>query len=230
MSMLTIIQNVADTVGIDRPSSVVGSTSTTAKQMLALLNMSGKMLARRHTWQRLMGEHTFNTVSGTASYALPSDYDRHIDDTAWDRSNYWSVRGSITPQEWQIRKSAIVASGIRSRFRIKGNLVYIDPTPTAADSMVYEYIINTWTTDSAGANPSDKYNADADLTIFPEYLLELDLIWRFKKAKGLDYGEEFRDFETQFAIEKQADKPSYTLKMGSDNVRVLANIPDTGFG
>ncbi|MFQ5356634.1 MAG: hypothetical protein ACE5DY_09170, partial [Mariprofundaceae bacterium] len=100
MSMLSIIQNVADTIGIDRPSSVVGSTNKTSTQMLAMLNMSGKMLARRHAWQRLMSEHTFSTVNGTASYSLPSDYDRHIDDTAWDRSNYWAVRGSITPQEW----------------------------------------------------------------------------------------------------------------------------------
>lgn len=228
--MLSIIQNVADAVGIDRPSSVIGSTNKSSTQMFALLNMSGKMLSRRFAWQRLIAEHTFDTVSGTASYALPSDYDRHIDDTAWDRSNYWATRGSITPQEWQARKSGIVSTGVQRRFRVKGNLVYIDPTPTSADTLVYEYISTDWTTDSVGANPSDKYNADSDLTLFPEYLLELDLLWRFKKAKGLDYGEEFRDFETQFAIEKQADKPSYTLKMGGGSKVVQANIPETGFG
>lgn len=230
MSMLTIIQNVADVVGVDRPSSVVGSTNKTSTQMLALLNLAGRMLSRRHAWQRLMVEHTFSTSNGDADYALPSDYDRHIDDTAWDRTNFWQMRGSISPQEWQARKSGIIPTGVRRRFRVKGNQVFIDPTPTSTDSLVYEYISTDWTTDSGGSNPSAKYNADADLTIFPEFLLELDLIWRFKKAKRFDYGEEFRDFETQFEIEKQADKPSYKLNMGGRQRVFPANIPESGFG
>jgi len=97
--------------------------------------------------------------------------------------------------------------------------------------MVYEYISNSWTTDSVGNNGSNSYTLDTDITVFPEYLLELDLIWKFRRAKGLDYGEDFRDFQTQFELEKQADKPSETLNMQPSNRAILSvNIPETGFG
>lgn len=230
MSLLSIVQNVANTVGVDEPSSVFGSTNNTSIQMLAIANRSGKMLARRHPWQRLQKEHTFSTVASTETYSLPSDYDRHIDNTAWDRTNYRLMRGSLSPQEWQQRKSGIVSTGINYRFRVRGNLFYLDPIPSSVDSMVFDYISDQWTTDSGGANPSNEWNADTDLTIFPEYLLELDLLWRFKKEKGLEYAEDFRDFETQFEIEKAADTPNYTIDMGYKPRIIPANVPEAGFG
>jgi len=231
MSLLTIVQNTADAIGIDQPLDVISSTNKTSIQMLSLLNRSGQMLARRFNWNRLIKEQTVITVASTASYALPKDFVRIIDNTLWDRTNYWKMRGSISPQEWQFRKSAIAVQGIRKRIRVFGNLLYIDPTPTAIETLVYEYVSDQWTTDSGGTNPSNKYNADGDLSIFPEYLLELDLIWRFRKTKGLDYGEEFRDFQTQFELEKQNDKPSETLMMEPNRLQDFpVNVPETGFG
>jgi len=230
MSLLSIIQDATDIIGIDKPVSIIGNTGTTASQMLAMLTMSGRMLARRHAWQALMNEHVFSTAASTESYALPGDYDRHLDDTAWDRTNFWNIRGSLTPREWQIRKSGLVPTGVRRRFRVKGGLVFIDPIPTTIDSLVYEYISRNWITDSAGANPASAFVADTDLTIFSEPLMTLDLIWRFKKEKGFDYAEDFRDFETQFQIEKQADTPSSRLNMGGHRATVIANAPETGFG
>jgi len=230
MSLLSIIQDAADIIGIDKPVSIIGNTGTTSSQMLAMLTMSGRMLARRHDWQALINEHVFNTAASTESYALPADYDRHIDDTAWDRTNLWNVRGSITPREWQIRKSGVVPTGVRRRFRVKGGFVFIDPIPTTIDSLVYEYISKNWITDSAGASAASAFVADTDITIFSETLMTLDLIWRFKKEKGFDYAEDFRDFETHFQIEKQIDTPSSRLNMAGNGAVVTANVQEAGFG
>ncbi|MGO7360494.1 hypothetical protein ACCS66_38650, partial [Rhizobium ruizarguesonis] len=43
---------------------------------------------------------------------------------------------------------------------------------------------------------------DTDTAHFPQYLLQLSLILRWKRTKGLDYGEEIASFErsTEAAI------------------------------
>ena len=230
MTLLTIVQNVTDEVGVDRPTSVVGSTSRTQRQLLALLNSLGKELVRKHDWNFLQTEHTFSTVVDQENYSMPADYARHINDTAWDRSNFWFMRGSMTPQEWQARKSSVVAAGITKRFRVMGNEFLVEPTPTAVESLVYEYISENWTTDSGGSNPSDVFNADTDLTLFDENLLELGLKWKFLSAKGLPYAEEFRTYEQQLAILMAGDQPRYTLNMGHRRARPAANVPETGLG
>jgi len=46
VTLLTIIQNVSDEVGIERPTSVIGTSDQTVRQLLALSNRAGKMLAR----------------------------------------------------------------------------------------------------------------------------------------------------------------------------------------
>ena len=102
----------------------------------SLASRSGRILAKRFNWVVLQKEHTFNTADGTASYALPSDFEKLLDLTTWDRANYWSHRGPTSPQEWQQIKSGLVASAqLTKRFRIKPdtrvNKFYIDPTPSA---------------------------------------------------------------------------------------------------
>jgi hypothetical protein len=47
-SLLTIIQDVADRIGLVRPSSVIGSSDHQVRQLLALANQEGREQARRH--------------------------------------------------------------------------------------------------------------------------------------------------------------------------------------
>ena len=77
---------------------------------------------------------------------------------------------------------------------------------------------------------ADVFNADTDLTLFDENLLELGLKWKFLSAKGLPYAEEFRTYEQQLAIIMAGDQPRYTLNMGHRRARPAANVPETGLG
>ena len=83
-----------------------------------------------------MKEHTFNTVNGTQNYALPTDFDRFVSGTAYNRTDLDAMAGPITPQTYQSDRFGTVTGGIVQRFRLKSasNALRFDitPTPTAA--------------------------------------------------------------------------------------------------
>ncbi len=243
MTLLSIVQGVCDEIGFAAPTSVIGSADKTAIQMLALANRGGKQLAKRGKgiggWAVLQTEHTFTTTDGTAEYALPSDFAFLIDDTLWDRANFWKLKGPVPPQEWQVIKSGVLASsaGPRRRVRIKPSAssnvkaVFVDPTPaTTGETLVYEYVSDLWCEDSGGTGQS-AWAADTDTGILDEDYLALDLKWRFQKAKSLEYGEDKREFELELAQALARDGGSQILNMGSsDELLLTANLPETGFG
>ena len=58
----------------------------------------------------------------------------------------------MTPQEWQLIKSGVVTSYPRQRYRIWGNSaskLYIDPTPSTAETLAFEYVSYGWVTAKA---------------------------------------------------------------------------------
>lgn len=65
MTLLELIQAVADELALNRPALVIGSTDPQTRQLLALLNRLGSDLARQYDWQELNKEHIFTTVSYT---------------------------------------------------------------------------------------------------------------------------------------------------------------------
>ena len=56
MSLLTMVQNATDALGIPRPSAVVGSSDQQIKQILSIANIAGKSLARKYRWSALVKE------------------------------------------------------------------------------------------------------------------------------------------------------------------------------
>lgn len=235
MSLLTVAQTVLREVGFPDLSSIVSNTDESARRLYGLANRSGKALMKRHNWTVLQKEHTFSTGSGTAYYDLPSDFDRFIPITGWDRTNYWALQGPISPQEWQVIKSGITQTGPRRRYRIKPlsgtRKIYLDPTPTSTNSLVFEYISSKWCA-SSGGTAQTAYAADADAAYGDlEYLIELDVKWRFQEILGQPYLEARDEFDRAWAAEKarDGDQPRLSLN-GSRRYSQGMNIPESGYG
>jgi hypothetical protein len=231
MTLLTVCQAVARDAGFDVPASIVANTDDTAVQLLALATKAGEILARK-PWQNLQNEYTFTTVIGQAEYDLPPGYRAFIDDTAWDRTNYWQLRGSLSPQEWQARKSGVISQSPRSRFRVKGNKIVIDPTPTAELDFVIEYLDSRWVNKQGGEDRETTFTNDTDTVRFDEFLLQLELLWRFLGRKGLAYLEEKQESDVQIAIAMARDTPSVPMNLAgsSEPWPPLPTVPVTGFG
>lgn len=235
-SLLGIAQAVAEELGLPTPSTIIGSSDRTAVQLLRLINRSGRILAKKN-WAILQVEYTFSTVDGTASYDLPSDFERLLDGSLWDRTQYWQLRGPMSPKDWQIYKSGLIANTtLRSRFRIKAdtrvNKFFLDPTPTGIDSMVFEYASDQWVKTADNGSGKAAFTADTDLAIIPYELIELDVIWRMLARKGFAYAEEKREAEMQIDRAYAEDGGAPVLDMSGPRTApdFRMNIPEGGFG
>lgn len=233
MSLLDVAKAVHEEVGLPTPSAVISSSDRSVKKLLRLINRSGKRLAKKD-WTILQREHTFATVNGTASYNLPADFDRLLDSTCWNRDTYWQLRGPLNARDWQIKKSALVATtSLRQNFRIRPdsrvNKFYIDPTPTLVEDMVFEYASAQWVKDSGNTVGKSAYALDTDISLIAEELIELDVIWRLLNRNGFAYAEERDEADRAIAEAFASDRAVSVLDFGGISPVPVANIPEGNF-
>lgn len=216
MSLLTICQDVTDRIGLTRPTSLVGSSEQTARMLLSLANQEGKALARRHPWQRIKAEHTFATVDGTVAYALPTALDRIVEGSIWNRTQTRPVIGPITAQRWQMMQAQAITATWQAVY-IRGGYMRFTPTPSAADTIGYEYVSKYWCAALANTEPDQEaWSADDDQTFLDEECMTLGIVWRFLRAKGLDYAEAFRSYELEVANRMGVDGGEVMLDLSSE--------------
>ena len=216
MSFLTLIQASAKRLGLSNPASAFNSSDAQIVQLVALAQEEGIELAKRHPWQVLTKEKTFTgTAAAAQSGAIPTDFDRFVDESFFNRTKKRPVFGPISPQDWQFTQ-AVVATTLVESFRRRGDSILITPTPNGTDTYAYEYIGTQWC-QSVSAVAQSAWASDTDTGILPEELMTLGVIWRFLRSKGFDYGEAFRTYELQVAQAFSRDGGKRTLNMGKRN-------------
>lgn len=197
MSFLTIVNRAQAMLNLPVTTTVYSNTGDTQRQLLALSNIAGDVLMRECDWQVLVTETSFTTVATEqqTGHTLPTDLDRIIDETLWNRTTTDPVYGPVSSQVWQAQK-AQTTSAVWSHYRLRGNSFYFYPAPTAGQSIYYEYVSNKWCQSSGGAAQS-AWAADTDTGRLPEHLLTLGLVWRWLEAKGLDYTNRYDEYERE---------------------------------
>ena len=209
-------QNVADFTGFERPTSVISNTDPIARQLLALAQREGKQLMRVSDWAILKKEHTFSTSNGTAAYALPSDFDRLVLETSYNRSDNDILTGPISSAEYQLVNHGMATTGTTEKFRLKAasNALKfeLDPTPSSTQTIGFEYVSNQFCQSSGGSGQA-AWAADTDTGILDETTMEMGITWRFKAAHGLDFAEDFRQYqlEVRQAVARNGSSPVLQL-------------------
>jgi len=176
-----------------------------------------------------------NLAFGQQAYSLPADYDFMISGTQWDRGYRWQIFGPLTPQEWQVLKSGLSPTGPRRRFRLMAGMFYLDPVPYDSNLLVYEYYSTSFAlTAGSSTSPTNAFSGDTDTYVLPDDLMILGLQWRYKRAKGLDYTQEFDTYTRALQRELGRDGGARALRLdiSTPDVQLLSSsqIPDTGFG
>lgn len=205
MTLLTIVNDAQAVLNLPITSTVVTNTGDTQRQLLRLCNMAGREIARAYPWQVLVTERSFTTTATEqqTGETLPADFGWVVDDTLWNRTTTDRVWGPLSSQSWQAQK-ATGTSVAWSQFRIRANSFYFLPSPTAGQTIYYEYVSKYWC-ESSGGTDQEKWAADTDVGRIDEYLLTLGLIWRWKAAKGLYYEEEKAEFDRELSAAKARD-------------------------
>lgn len=178
---------------------------------------------------------------GQTSYPLPSDFANFMTQTFWDRNFKWQLLGPLDAQEWQVLKSGISPTGPRRRFRIFNNTFNIDPVPGFSSSdngsiEVYEYYSNSWCQSMGGTAGTLQtlWIADSDNYCLDDECLTTGIMWRYLRAKGLDYGEERQTYDLlcQRVMSRDGGNRNLPMNASASGVRLLNNMntPDTGYG
>jgi hypothetical protein len=207
MTLLSMIRSASRIVINQTPSVVATATDATTLLLLELAQEEGKQLARYGDWRALRAEKTFTTVAAETQTdtPIPTDWAGFIDDTFWNRSRRMRMYGPATPEEWQ-RWTAGSTFPVTGTFYLRGTSLLIQPTPTAGDTVAYEYRSSNWC-QSAGGTGQTAWAADTDTGLLDERLMGLGVIWRYRQNRGLDWQTDYDKytFEVQQAL--AADKP-----------------------
>lgn len=193
--------------------------------MVGLLNKECRSLARRATWQALLFEATFTTTAVESQGSLatiigaqpPMRETDIIPETMWNRTLREPVLGPFSPAEWQASTAQVVTMP-QNCYRIRGNRLLFMGTLTAGQTVAFEYKTSHFCTDVLGTTYRNGVAVDTDVLLVNDELALLGLIWRWKKAKGFDYGEDMAEYERQVvdAVSKDGTKPR--LKMAGNEL------------
>lgn len=209
MALIDICKNVAADCGIDEPVvPMFNSRQPASRRLLAQARRALWALRARADWAELVVEHEFQ-ATGSSDYALPADFGKMINDTVWERSRYWAMRGSLGAQQWQLYRSSIYGRATmwrRYRLRIPSGqgagqpvMFSIDPPVSSTDStskFVFEYR-STWCVVGKNGQMQPDWADDYDTSILDEMLLELGTRWRMLRRLGLAYDEEKDEYERE---------------------------------
>jgi hypothetical protein len=234
MTLLSIIHDSCDLLGLRRPTVVVDSTDDQVRQLLALANEEGKSLLRSFNWQRRMKQHTFTSVDDAIQpTAIPDDIEWYLPNSFFNRTTRRPVLGPISPQLWQNIQANPQINRVILAYRLRENDFLITPNPPTGQTIAFEYMSRNWVLSADGLEEFTRWEADTNTTFLEEDLFPLGIRWRWKKTKGLPYGEDFATYNEQLAQFQARDGGSTVLNQtgGGDWVYVgNPNIPETGFG
>lgn len=239
MSLLTIIQQAALSLGLTQPESVVGNNEQQVKEMLAALNMEGQFLLREQpALPQLSRQGQWVSIASENQGALTTlapDYLYAQRNTFWDRNRTYSLTGPLSPQEWQFVKARMV-SGPFYQFRImidpatNKNSLYLFPAPPVGLPLYFEYVSKKWVASFDLAQTYERFGAsDNDVGLIDETLLQLGVEWRWLRVKGFDnWVQRKRDYDMYKGSVKGQDGSStiFYAGGGSPNLGLGASVPE----
>jgi len=242
-TVLQIGNAAASACGLPQQTTLNGNTNQNAVRILqSVKDAAGRDVFRGQDWVSLQIEHTFATTGATSYDEIPSDFDRLINGTLWDRTNERPLVGPVTAQQWQRYESGLDGlTGLTLLFRIASGyflgtthidkVIKIYPTTSTGQTIAFEYISNEYVLDIAGAK-KDAVDADTDTFLFDDDLVEVAATWRLLRNLGMTYADERIEFETLMDERSSNDGGAGSLSMQLRSTWQIRdpNVPDTGYG
>ena len=197
MNILEIAQDAADICAVARPTDLFDSSSQNDQLFASVVHSTLDSLLRQAEWETITKEATFTTTSGQTDYLIDTiapDFYSLVNGTMYMTGDMRDVIGAITEEKWrQLKQYHTVDVDIF--FKIQNNKIkfYKDPEGKTF-SFIYKSNAVCYDTDG---NPKPRLTANTDIPIFDTYLVKLGIIWRWLKRTGLDYTEEYNEYQRE---------------------------------
>jgi hypothetical protein len=198
MSLISAINEVADLVSLDRFTTVAGSATDDAKTMLTIAQQAGEEIAHRVDWNKLVKTASIEGVP----YTMPEDYQRPVPGALIVTALGELVRPITNTGEWAVLRNV---GSTRPYYYRAGGTLEVLPT-SAGTNATLNYVSGNFVVKVGGTNFRPAFEADDDTTVFTEDLLVKNMVWRWKRQKGLDYVDDLAEFEAMLTSEIKADR------------------------
>lgn len=225
MTILSVVQDVALAVGIERPMALYGDTQRTSEELRAVARAAAERIIEDRDWLALSRSLEIIGSGAETRFALPADFDRfRMGAELYDASTGRAISRLSSPQQAAYAGVSPVAPSF-ARWRVQGRYVVVDPAPSVALTGVYQS--RYYAIDADGV-AKETFTQDEDSFLLPEKLLRLCMIWMWKAQKGLPYGQDFDNFEA--AVGEQYGREGDRTALSIGPVRNLHGIVQPFYG
>lgn len=198
-TILEICREVADLAATKRPNDLFDANSQQESIFLSVAKSALDSLLRYGDWQELTKEGCLRTVEGRTQYPISEflpDFFCLLNNTIFIKDGKERIIGAITPEQW-MREKYFSSPSNELKFKIQnGRFVFLTP-PAGGLRIVFQYRSNGIVWDFDTFEEKSSLTANTDVPVFDEYLVKLNILWRWLKRSGLDYGEEYDEFQRE---------------------------------
>ena len=199
-SILEICQEVADLAATKRPQDLFNLNSQQDAIFLSIAKSALDSLLRYGDWQELTKEGVLRTSGKKDKYLMEEvcpDFYSLLNNTIYLKDGNEKLIGAITPQDWMREKYFNEVSS-DTKFIIQNGMIKFLTIPKDNIKIVFQYRSNTICLDAKnGYMEKSSITKNTDIPIFDEYLVKLGVLWRWLKRNGMDYSEEYNEYERE---------------------------------
>lgn len=219
-----VLDRAARACSVTTPASWITDTSVAITELRDdFLHETIAELQKRIDWSSPIGKQTTITGTGGQNYNLPADFVRLMNDDMAVYETTTTRRAGVPVNSdgaWTYLTDMGTAGGSRY-YRVKGYegnyTIDLYREPAASDSITVHYVSNIWMKSSAGVEGKVFSDAD-DVVLYPRRILELGVIWRFRKRKGLPFADILAEYEGWIATEVNRMRGRGPINFGAAQV------------
>ena len=231
MTLLALVQGAALRCNVAVPSTVVGNADPTVQQFQAFCQDAGDEMGERWTWPNQRRPGALATPSGrptqitgdgaTVIFPLPTDWGRFSPSDTLTSSLYptLTLSGPVNEEDL-LRFKQLPFTPLPSLWHLIGDpsatsrFIEFYPAPAAGEIISFVYGSQMWI--SSGGTMVWSWTTDSDISLIPDRIVMLGTIWRWKRAKGLSYAEEFAMAERTFDRVSGQQSQRRTIRMTTE--------------
>lgn len=198
MNILQIAQEAADICAAQRPTDLFDTSNQNDFIMASVVKDTLSSLMRHADWQGITRDTFFQTVDGQKEYLIDNivpDFHSLVNSTIYIKDTFENVIGAITYERWAVEKHFHVPE-IDLLFKIQNNKFMFEKNP-GCRKIYFTYRSNAVCYDAQTQEPKSQITKNTDIPVFDQYLVKMGIIWRWNKRSGLDYTEEYNEYQRE---------------------------------
>jgi len=214
-NILEICQEVADMTATQRPDDLFDKNVLHDAIFLSVAKSELDSLMRYGDWQELIKQGRFETIENKAFYPFDEvvgDFYALIHNTVYIQNEGKQAIGAITPEKWMKTLNSNPHQE-EINFRIENNGLRFMGKPKAGLKVVFLYRSNAICIDAKTREPKCVLSKNTDIPVFDKYLVKLGIVWRLNKRNGMDYEEEYNEYQKEL-------KKQFGRELGTQDIRL----------